>query len=380
MKTSIDISHRALNLLGFIAIIVILYFLKAYIVPIIIAVILSVLIFPLQLFIERRMKCSRLFATIVTMSFLLVTVGILLFLITYQLQTFVSNGENYTNRITEVYGNLANTIESAFGISKQELIPNNKFPIEGLVKGNFEKIGVFLSESGSVLSDMILIPIYCFFFLYYRAFFRAFTYKVFNKRSKSFINGLIKKVYIIQQNYLNGLLKVIIIVGTLNTIGLLALGIENAVFFGFFAAILILIPYIGVLIGALLPAILALATKDSAWYAFGVIAIFGFIQFIEGNFITPKITGSKVSINAFIALSSLILFAMLWGIAGMVLALPITATLKVIFDHTPGYEAYGFLIGEPVDKQLESTRRFRLKKWKKIRKNKKAVSQVLKRN
>jgi predicted PurR-regulated permease PerM len=227
---------------------------------------------------------------------------------------------------------------------------------------------------------MILIPIYSFFFLYYRAFFRAFAYKVFNKQSKSFINGLIKKVYKIQQNYLNGLLKVILIVGALNTIGLLALGIDHAIFFGFFAAILMLVPYIGVLIGALLPAILALATKDSAWYAFGVIAIFGFIQFIEGNFITPKITGSKVSINAFIALSSLILFAMLWGIAGMILALPLTATLKVIFDNTPGYEAYGFLIGEPVDKQLESSRRFRLKKWKKIRKQKKNSSQVLKRN
>jgi predicted PurR-regulated permease PerM len=187
-------------------------------------------------------------------------------------------------------------------------------------------------------------------------------------------------VYAIQHNYLNGLIKVILIVGILNTIGLLILGIDNAVFFGFFAAILILVPYIGVLIGALLPAILALATKDSAWYAFGVIAIFGFIQFIEGNFITPKITGSKVSINAFIALSSLILFAMLWGIAGMILALPITATLKVIFDNTPGYEAYGFLIGEPVDKQLESTRRFRLKKWKKIRKKKKIASHRLNRN
>ena len=378
MKTNIDISHRALNLLGFIAIIVILFFLKTYIVPIIIAVILSVLVFPVQKFFERKMKCSRLFATIFTISILLITTGLLIFLITYQLQSFVNNGEDYTKRITEVYANLASSLENAFGIPRNDLIPNKKLPIEGLVQGNFEKVGVFLSESGSVISDMILIPIYCFFFLYYRAFFRAFTYKVFNKQSKSFINGLIKKVYVIQQNYLNGLLKVIIIVGTLNTIGLLALGIDNAVFFGFFAAILILVPYIGVLIGALLPAILALATKDSAWYAVGVIAIFGFIQFIEGNFITPKITGSKVSINAFIALSSLILFAMLWGIAGMILALPLTATLKVIFDNTPGYEAYGYLIGEPVDKQLESSRRFRLKKWKKIRKKKKASTHVLK--
>ena len=79
------------------------------------------------------------------------------------------------------------------------------------------------------------------------------------------------------------------------------LGIGNPFFFGFLVALLLLIPYIGVIIGSLLTAVIALATKDSAWYAIGVIGVFGFIQFLEGNFITPKITGSKVSVNAFFA-------------------------------------------------------------------------------
>ncbi len=161
--------------------------------------------------------------------------------------------------------------------------------------------------------------------------------------------------------------------GALNTIGLLVLGIANPVFFGFFAAILLLIPYIGIIIGSLIPAIIALATKDSAWYALGVIATFGFIQFLEGNFITPKITGSKVSINAFITILSLIIFSMLWGIAGMIVALPIRATLKIIFDQFPEYQAYGFLMGEPIDKHLQSNVRNRLKAWRKIRNKQKSI-------
>jgi predicted PurR-regulated permease PerM len=229
---------------------------------------------------------------------------------------------------------------------------------------------VVLSQSSSLLSDLVLIPIYIFFFLYYRTFFRTFIYKAYRSKSKAFINSILKKIYEIQQNYLLGLIKVIIIVGCLNSLGLLFLGISNPFFFGFLAALLLLIPYIGVIIGSLLPAIIALATKDSAWYAFGVIAIFGFIQFLEGNFITPKITGSKVSVNAFVVITSLLLFSMLWGITGMILALPITATLKILFDNTPGYEAYGFLIGEPVDKHLQSKARVRLKTWKRIRKAK----------
>lgn len=54
----------------------------------------------------------------------------------------------------------------------------------------------------------------------------------------------------------------------------------------------------------------------------------------------------------------------------MILAVPITATLKILFDHTPGYEAYGFLIGEPVDAHLQSRAKMRLRAWQGIRKTK----------
>ncbi len=154
----------------------------------------------------------------------------------------------------------------------------------------------------------------------------------------------------------------------------MALGIDYPFFFGFLCAFLLLIPYIGIIIGSILPALVALATKDSYWYAVGVIGIFSFIQFIEGNLITPKITGSKVSINAFVSILSIVVFAMLWGTAGMILALPITASLKVLFDHSPQFHAYGFLLGEPTEEFLKSKARRRLKIWKQIRKEKKKAN------
>lgn len=64
---------------------------------------------------------------------------------------------------------------------------------------------------------------------------------------------------------------------------------------------------------------------------------------------------------------------MLWGIEGMIVALPITATLKIIFDNVPAFHAYGFLMGEPINKDLQSTIRNRLDKWRKIR-NKKSIN------
>ena len=156
-----------------------------------------------------------------------------------------------------------------------------------------------------------------------------------------------QKIYAVIQNYLSGLLKVICIIGTLNSIGLWALGIESPLFFGFLGGLLVVIPYIGILIGSALPLIVALVTKDSYWYAVGVLGVFLFVHILEGNVITPYVVGSKVSINPLVAVFSLLLFGKLWGLSGLVLALPVTAICKIIFDMLPGFKAVGFLLGKP---------------------------------
>ncbi|MEX2379925.1 MAG: AI-2E family transporter, partial [Vicingaceae bacterium] len=144
--------------------------------------------------------------------------------------------------------------------------------------------------------------------------------------------------------YIIGLLIVISIIAVLNTVGLLALGIKYAVFMGILSAALTVIPYIGIFIGALLPVVVALITKDSLFYPLAVIAIFGFVQFLEGNFITPNIIGSKVNVNPMAAIVALIIGAKIWGIAGMILAIPICGILKIMFSHYPRLKPYAILL------------------------------------
>lgn len=373
MKSTKQSTHIATGLFSFIAIVFILYALKPFIIPLFVAIILSVMVFPVQKYMERKWRCNRLLATTVSLFLLMFSVAGLAFLIFNQMSVFVDKSDTYIEKISQLYYKSMLYFDTHFGLKQNNLISQNDLKIENIIKDNFDQITNLISQSGSLLGNLIVIPIYIFFFLYYRVFFRTFVYKLFRSQSKSKINVILRKIYQVQQNYLSGLTKVIVIVGLMNSVGLLLLGIENAFFFGFFAAFLLLIPYIGIIIGSILPALFALATKDSVWYSVGVIGIFWFIQILEGNFITPKITGSKVSINAFVAITSLVLFSMLWGTAGMILALPVTATLKILFDHIPGFEAYGFLIGEPVDKHLKDRGMLRLKLWKKIRSQKAAL-------
>ena len=94
-----------------------------------------------------------------------------------------------------------------------------------------------------------------------------------------------------------------------------------------------MIPYIGITIGALLPITIALLTKDSPLYAVAVLGLFLIVQALESNIITPYIVGSKVSLNSFAAIIALLLGGQLWGMAGLVLALPLTAITKVIIQR-----------------------------------------------
>ncbi|MFC4815636.1 MULTISPECIES: AI-2E family transporter [unclassified Flavobacterium] len=358
------------NLVSLIAIVFILYVMKPFLVPLLISVILSVMVYPIVLFLEQKLRFNRVLSALTVLLLLGIIIGTLIWLITGQISNFVSKSDLYTTKLTELYNGIFSYFESNFHLNKNQLMGQNEMKFETIIRNNFSKIGDFLSSSTSILSDLFLIPIYIFFFLLYRKFFVEFIHKAFPEKNNKFLNIILDKIYEVQKSYLLGLFTVMFIVGVLNTLGLLLLGIENAVFFGFLAALLLLIPYIGIIIGSLLPALVALATKDSAWYSLGVIGVFGFVQFLEGNFITPKITGSKVSVNAFISIISLLLFSMLWGTAGMILALPITASLKIIFDHSPNLKAYGFLIGEPSELHLKSKAKIRLEHWEEIRNEK----------
>jgi len=153
---------------------------------------------------------------------------------------------------------------------------------------------------------------------------------------------------IIIQSYLVGLVFEMIIMAVLNSVGLLFLGIDYAIILGILAAILNIIPYIGGIIATLLPMFIAFVTKDSLIYPVLVFVVTIFIQFIDNNYIVPKIVASRVQINALISVIAVLVGGALWGVSGMFLSIPLIAILKVIFDHIEPLKPWGFLLGNIV--------------------------------
>lgn len=344
----------AFSLISLIAIVYILYVLQGILVPLAFGGILAMLLYPICHKLES-LKVPRIVAIFICIILVVAMITGLLMLVINQLQVFSEELPQYASKVTKLLGQLQTFVEQRLNIRKgKQGAELQKYGLEAL-KNSGAYISNILSGTSSILANASLVPIYVFFFLFYRDFLRIFLHKLFKLTKKTKINQIMSKIHVVIQSYLLGLLFVILIVAILNSVGLMILGIDYAVFFGTFAAFLLLVPYIGITIGSLLPIIIALLTKDSPVYALGVLGLFLAVQALESNFITPYIVGSKVSINSFAAIIALLLGGQLWGMAGLVLALPLVAIIKVVFDNVEGLQPYGYLIGEAEEERKKKT-------------------------
>lgn len=332
-------------LISIVLIILISAKLQVIIVPIVFSVIFSVMLYPLACKLETW-GVNKALAALLSVFIASIVIAALIFFLASQIASLNDQSPQLMEKFNLLVRKVQGHVSTHYGINKTEQTEQVQHQLDNLADNSARIIAVVIASVVSFLTDVLLIPLYVFFILYFRNFFLEFFYKAFSA-DNAIIDEILGKMYSVIQSWLVGLIVVMGIVGALNTIGLLILGVQYAALFGFLAAFLLLIPYIGIAIGAILPAVMALITKDSYWYAVGVIAIFWVIQILEGNLITPYIVGSKISINPVVAVLALILFGNLWGISGLILALPITAMCKIIFDAIPATQPYGFLLGVP---------------------------------
>jgi predicted PurR-regulated permease PerM len=216
-----------------------------------------------------------------------------------------------------------------------------------LAKNGNAAIGMTLISAGGILQATILTPVYIFMILIYQPHLLAFSHRLFGTANDEKVSEILTETKSIVKSYIVGLFGEFVIIATLNSIGLLALGIEYAILLGILGAALNVIPIIGGIICILLFVIIALVTK-SAIYVLYVIGLYAVIQFIDDHYIFPKIVGSKVKLNLLVSIIAVILGDALWGIPGMFLAIPLVAIVKVFLDRIESLKPWGFLLGDTI--------------------------------
>lgn len=332
-------------------VVIAMYFLKPVLAPLCISFIIAVTLMPATRFLERKGMATpwAALAVVIGASIFLVAVA---FSVTWQVSHLMESSPGLTSKVeTKIYGTFKSLEQQFPQLGQMKLSAQYRQKMNESLNNRGAYITSALGDFLPFVGNALLMPLYVYFMLSYRHFFRKFFHRTIDKENEH-IDEVLFKAHDVTQDYLSGLFTVMVIVAVLNFIGLTIFKVPYALFFAVLASVLMVIPYVGVFIGSLLPTLFALITNDSTMVALGVAAWMWVVQLLEGNFITPNLVGSKVSINPFIAMVFLLLMSQLWGMAGMVLAIPMVAVLKVVLDASPSTEPYGMLLGD-VDHDLD---------------------------
>lgn len=347
-KNFLDVAYK--SLLVIILLVYGAYEARAVIVPLIFSIFVALILYPLIRKLESK-GINRALAITIVLLILLCFFSGFIWIIGAQADKIIVDLPALKDQFLKYVDNLGNEIEGRLNISTDQQIGFIKTNSENILSTGTDFFGNFVSATSNVVAFFSLVPIYIFFILLYRDNFKTFLHHLRPENKGHNFLQMFSEVKNLVQNYITGLAIVISIVAILNSVGLLLMGIKYAILLGIISAILTVIPYIGIAIGASLPIIMALITKDTYLYALGVLGLYIIIQFIEGNFITPKVVGSKVKINPLAAIFALIVFGSIWGIIGMIMAIPLTGILKIILSSDERSRPYAYLLTSETSKE-----------------------------
>lgn len=352
------------SLIGLFAILILA---KAVLVPIAFAFLIAFILFPVARKLESR-GVNEIVSAFLSILCLILFVGGAIFLFSNQIIHLSDNLADFKVKILNILAEVTLFVNSNFEflpqLEKGELLDKIKNWLS-------ESAGTFLSKTFSstanIIFGMFTTIIFTFLILIYRkGLIRALIhfYPPVHQE-KAFM--MFKSVQKVGQQYLFGMLVILLLLGLVNSVGLWIIGIDNPFLFGFLAAVLAIIPYAGTFLGSAIPVVYALISYDSIWMPISIAVFFWLVQLIESNYLTPKIVGGNLKINAFTSIISIIIGASIWGIAGMILFLPFAAILKTVCEQYIELKPFALLIGEHTYATKDVNDKFAGKLFKRIK-------------
>ncbi len=317
---------------------------KTLLIPLVFAGLLFITMLPVYKSWLKLLR-SDVISAVATILTLLIPLSIILLFFSIQL---VDVGKNLTSIDENMRKGLDNVLSwlGALPMLREVDLTNwLKENLSTIVSKPLTIVQAGISQSTATITGFILMLITFVFLLFYEKGIKEWILLLAPDDVEHNWIDAIKEIQKLVQKYLLGMLTVILILALMNSIGLWMIGIQYALLWGFLAGFLALIPYIGTLVGGLLPFLYSVATTDTWYQPLLVIGLFVLVQFIEGNLITPKVVGNQVSVNPLAAIFALLSGALIWGLAGVILAIPLVAMIRVICSKVKSLQAIAFVLG-----------------------------------
>lgn len=321
---------------------------KSVLIPLSMALLVSFILFPVVQKLEAW-GVNRLLAAFLSLLMMFLILAGFLTLFSTQIMNFSDQIAGFTGKImdtlSEVIVYINGNINFIEDLNREELIEEG---ISWLQASSGTLLQSTFSTTATLFTGIFTTIIFTFLILIYRDGLTKAFVSFGEVENQDRIFRMLQKIQRVGKQYLSGMFILILILGFANSIGLLLIGIDNPFLFGFLAAFLSIVPFVGTTIGAVIPVLYAFMSTDSIWVPLAVVIWFWAIQVIESNFLNPKIVGSSLNVNALVAIMSLLVGAAVWGVAGMILFLPFAAILKVICEEFDQLKPIAMLISNDI--------------------------------
>jgi predicted PurR-regulated permease PerM len=327
-----------------------LYFSAPFVVPVVLAAVLSMLFIRLCNYFESK-GMSRAVASLVCMLIFLASIALILVLLSIQLSSLAENIDEMKSRLYHMFNNFRNWINDTVGIDAKQ----QKEMIEQSGSNTGSMLFSFASGMMNVAVNAVLVIVYMFLFLVYRKHIKQFILQLVARKEKAEAIDVVHKAGKVSQKYLSGLAAMIGLLWIMYGIGFSLIGVENAIFFAVLCGLLEIIPFVGNITGTSVTVLAVIAQGGGSDKIIFVLLTYFVVQFVQTYIIEPLVVGEQVNINPLFTIMALVLGEMVWGIPGMILAIPLMGMVKIVCDHHPDLQPYGFLIGPENPRKRRTT-------------------------
>lgn len=324
--------------------ILLLYFGQMVLIPLAFAGLIALLLIPVCNFFERQ-GFPRLYAALIA-----VILGLLFFIVTSyfissQIISFKNDLPLIAQRLTDYLHALQDEVVEKFDVGDSSVQNFVNSTTDQILSNTSVLVSTTFLTLGRIFFIVLIVPVYAFLILLYRRLIVLFIIRSFERRHDALVKDILYRTRGVVKGYIIGIFIETVIVAILLWIGFIILGVKYAILLALVSALLKLIPYLGIVTACIFSMLVTLTT-NSLGTVTGVLIVQLVVHLIDGNFLFPAIVGSKVKMNALATIVGVIIGSALWGIPGMFLAIPVLATLKVIFDSLEPFRHWAILLGD----------------------------------
>jgi predicted PurR-regulated permease PerM len=340
---------RPLGVLAVAAVVGMLWAGKVLFVTFFFALFLSFAIYP---FVELlgKIRVPRVIATLLVLTLLGALVVFFCANALEQAEAFARDWPTYETKIRTVTER-AQGVFAELEAKTKRLLPEGDRSVRAvkLEEGAFDSISRVALRVGTILSLLLYaaaVPMLSFFMLKDREKYAGAITRILRKMGGRAASDFAEGVARVLSGYVLGELFVVLITACITTAGLLVLRMPYSYVLGPLAGLCVLVPYVGVIVSTTPALLVAFLSSEDATQAIKVLVFYTVVQFLEGNILTPFIVGGRVRLHPLAVLIAFLFWGILWGVPGAILAVPLTATIKVVFERFERFAPWAALLGD----------------------------------